>query len=190
MLVLASRDQVIHRELSDLTIDELDAKLARARERVASYHARRGQEPPLPPDLSTARSWLAEGERELSEAESELARVNAVLDSARDRRNALHEQHREKTGKLELAGETRDRARERLDHARSRESDEAIDTKRVQDAAALAALEDQVRQLAANLQAQDPEAIEMLARNAWAALEKSQHQLRDLEMEQIMVFER
>lgn len=187
---LASRDQVIKRELSDLTIEELDAKLARSRERVASYHTRRGQEPPLPPDLSTARSWLAEAERELAEAEAELAQGSTALDAARDRRNSLHEQHRENTGKLELAGETRVRARERLEQVRARESDEAIDTKRVQDAAALAALEDQVRHLVANLQVQDPEAVEMLARNAWAALEKSQNQLRDLEMEQIKVSER
>lgn len=184
---IEARNEALGRELRDLTLEEMEAKIARLEGSTSAYPGGRAADFPLPADLGGAKALLTEAKREAELAVETLARADQELDGAVRRRTGLESDRREMAGRMDEKRNARDAARVRLREARTVMSDEDLETGLLRDQAALQDQEGRVRDALLRIEALDPEQVETLAQAAASALTQVEKDLRESEIERAEV---
>ena len=160
----------IDRDLRDLTLEELSAKVDRLIERVAAYRAARGDLPPLPADLDRAQAELGTAERRLDGLGASAERADAAL------RSAVEAQHDAATADastailLDHARAGVERAEAALLAAREECADEQLDAHRREAVERKGVAAAAVVGVRAELQAADADSMDVRLKNASEAL--------------------
>lgn len=162
---LASARTALGESLRDLTRSEIEGKVARGQERVATYVAARAAAPPFPTDREAAKDAQAATAAVLDAARRAEQLRQVALDEADAAARAVHDSAQERTVRIQLATAARDTAEQVLrDAAAAVPGEELASALAAASAAARSAAEAHeaaVRELASA----DPGSTEALLRN-------------------------
>ena len=187
---IVERDQEIAIALDGRGVEELDEAIATLDAEVTGRTERRGDDPPLPADLTAARTAVEEAEAQEAEA-AEAARsareaaegLAEVVEELRDAQRTHEAQQR--SLEEQLAEEQRRLAADRQDAA-----DDALESTAAQTAEAASAAAEQRDAAQQRLAAMDPERVELLARNAAETLASTEASVAEARDERNRVAER
>jgi hypothetical protein len=158
--------------LRDLTVEEMDDKLARARDRVAAYAAARVQDAPVPASIDEAGVLRARAEdaRDDARRTEDAARTGHEVADAAVRE--IEAAASERTGRLGAETARLEGDRAALAEARAQISDEALATDAERRAASARDARDRHRAEAEALAADDPASMRTLVVNQREAVDR------------------
>ena len=181
------RDQALKDNLRDLSLQKMEQKILDLRLRVAEYRKKRPEKPPLAPDLDTAKALLAQAKDADEKADRSFELATKKYEVSRTRFERLQSEQQAIAVRLKLADEELARGDETLKRARSEVPDEKL-TERVTVASGkVRESEQKVLGAKEKLEAEGPERIEALAKNARAGVTKAKGDLRKAQDELIAV---
>jgi len=166
-----SKAQVEQENLRDLAYEELDRKLRSLEQSVPDYRAKRVAEPPICPDLESAKKERARAEALHQETVSRLESDREALDSARSVRDVLSTKHQELRVQLDLLAKDFKNVRENLERARNSVTDDALETALTKAVQAVASEDASVRAAETSLKARNPDKVKALAETAKGSLQ-------------------
>lgn len=168
--------------LNDLTLTEMDDKIARAEGRVAAYTSDRGATPPIPGDAEAANTARAAAEdaRDSARRNEDAERdAHAQADSA----VAAHEgQVSERKGHLGAVARRLSDASAELDALRAAQSDAQVRTAAVEAAAAAEAAQAALHAEEAALGDVDPESLRLRLANSRDAVDRLLRERNDIKL--------
>lgn len=183
----AIRDQALKDNLRDLSLQKMEQKILDLRLRVAQYPKNRPSKPPLPPDLDTAKVWLAQAKDGDEKARRSLELAAKKHEASQTRFERLQSAQQEIVLRRKLAEEALTRADENLKRARSEVLDEKLAERVAVTSGKVRELQQKVLEGKEKLEAEGPERIEALARNGRTAVTKANEELRKTQDELIAV---
>lgn len=171
--VVGDASQRIRDDLRDLSVDDLQRKVARHRERLERYAAERPPTPPLPVDFDTAQRVAAVATEGLAAAQAELADAESALAAVVEAARSVEVTNAGLVERATLAGEALEQAEAALAQARAAEGDAAIVAalERVEEAHRLA--EEGRVATERSLARLEPDTLRALLANATAARERA-----------------
>jgi hypothetical protein len=169
----------IEDDLRDLTMDALARKVPSLAAKIARYRDDRPLEPPLPRDHDAADIRAFETDGTLQQLRQELERIEKDLHRVKADAQALDLGDASNKARLEQARIAATQELKSLTEARSRHSDEAIDSQLAEAETALSAHVAQLGEAQTQLAAQDPDTVEELLRNARAVRVRLADELHD-----------
>jgi hypothetical protein len=167
--------QIEKDNLRDLTYEDLDRRMLGLQQSVPAYLAERVSDPPIVPDLDSAKKERTSAEALQKEALADWESARESLESARSVRDALNEKHQEARIQIDLLSKDLKQARENLDRARKNISDDSLEIalKKAMDAAA--SEEEKVQNADRLLKAKNPDQVKLLAETAKGSLQTKQN---------------
>lgn len=170
-----SKAQAEKENLRDLTYEELDRRLRGLEQSVPEYLARRVAEPPMCPDLESAKKERARAEALHHETVSQWESDREQLDAARSVRDVWNTKHQESRVQLDLLAKDLKNACDNLERARQSVTDDALETSLTNAVQAVASEEAGVRAAETSLKAKNPDKVKALAETAKGSLHTAQN---------------
>ena len=195
----ARRDAVTAKRKHEQTITELlgvdglkaltglEARIATAEQRTVGYVEARPVEPPLAPDVDTARGATDEAERALDALRGAAAGAEVEEKAARERLNALETSAAETKVFLQVAEESVKSYERSLAEARAAAADEALAEYRRIAVVEAERVTGEAQEARTALEDKDPERVETLLKNAESVLAGADLALRQAEDERLQV---
>jgi len=184
---LETRGQVEKDNLRDLTYEQLDRILLGLQQSVPEYLDRRVTEPPISPDLDSAKQERANAEALRQKAADEWESARDTLDTARNVRDGLNTKYQEARVQLDLLSKDLGQAREKLARARGSVPDDALEATLANAVQAVASEKANVRTADALLKTKNPDRVKVLAETARGSLQTTQDRRRVAQTESIEV---
>jgi len=182
-----NRASIEKENLRDLSYPDLERKWSGLRDSVPAYLAARAQDPPICPDLPSARLEAASAEQAQRAAAAGWEAAHRELDAARAVRDGFHSKHEEVRIQADLLAAELGRDRDSLAQARAGTPDETLEAalaKAVRDAAGQA---DAAALAMATLKDRNPERVRALAEAARGSLETVSRNLSAVREELVTV---
>ena len=170
--------ETINRDVRDLTVDALRSKVEGLTGRIDSYAASRPADPPLPSDYEEAKRLAAERGRAVDDLQQEYGTRRQAVETSNDTLQQQQNIESRLSGKLEGALAASQEAARRLSDARSQRSDDEIEASLAESAQRIHDAQLSVRAAESELQAADPESLEIRLRNARAAAKRARSDLQ------------
>ena len=174
----------IRRDLRDLTVDVLDAKIKGLTERTASYAAERSGDPPLPADFDEAKEITSEMDRIVAERRVEFETCNDTATKAAEALSAAQLKEADLNGQIKNARGAKQVAIDRLAAARQERADANITADLLKARDEADAVRRALEEAEAELSAADPESLETRLNNARQAAERARGSLQSNETRQ------
>jgi DNA repair exonuclease SbcCD ATPase subunit len=171
---LEAKGQVEKENLRDLTYEALERKVNGLRRGVPEYIAHRVPEPPICPELDSAKREWVNAEAAQRKANREWEATREALDAARRIREGLNTKHQEARVQLDLLAKDLRHARENLEKARKGAADNAVERNLAQAVRLVAAEEANAVSAEESLKAKNPERVKALAETAKGSLQTTQ----------------
>lgn len=162
---IEAHEQVLAADLRDLTLDQLEQKIERYRQRIASYGAEFDPDEAAGADAERLRD---EAEADLREARELLTRVREEVATTRDGLERVRADRHRLDERYVINKKALEQARGRLDAARATATDEALLEQLRRAQGEVASAQAVLAREREAYEARDPEAIEALAANAVA----------------------
>ena len=169
-----SGSQVEKENLRDLTYEVLDRKLCGLAESVSGYLNRRAAEPPISPDLTSARKEWERNEQAQEEALRRWETAREEWETARTLRDQLGRRHHERQVQLEMLDRSLQMESRNLEAARAATSDAALSAAREQARQEAAVREKEWQEAEAALRGKNPDRVRDLAEAALGSLQTTQ----------------
>ncbi|MEQ9408440.1 MAG: AAA family ATPase [Fuerstiella sp.] len=181
------KDDVEQDNLRDLSYDELSEKLLRLEQTVPEYIAGRASDPPLAPDLGSARTEWENAVAAQNDCQSDWEAARETVDAARSLRDELSTETESARVNLRSLEKDLELQTNRLQAARKAVSDESIDLALKDAKNAFSSEEANVRTTEQSLTAKNPERIKTLAETATDSLAtcKSRRESAQTELTQV-----
>ncbi len=170
--------KAIDRDLRDLTVEDIQTKIAGLSKRIASYNAERHNDVSLPTDFETAKQIALETEDALGECRNHLEACQRTADQANEAFSAERLKAAELDGQIKNAQSECKNAEERLAAARQERADADIDADLAQATQVAHTAKESLDAAETELQATDPDSLKARLDNARKALERSETDLR------------
>jgi DNA repair exonuclease SbcCD ATPase subunit len=169
-----SKAQVEKDNLRDLSYEQLEQKLLGLGKGVSDYLANRAQDPPICPDLDSAKRERTSAEATRQKANDEWEEARKSVNATRNVRDAFREKHQEAQVQLAMLAKNLKQARENLDRTREKNPDGALE-KCLNDAIRFVSVGEAIaRSAEASLKAKNPERARALAETARGSLQTTQ----------------
>ena len=168
--------------LNDLTLEEMDDKIARAEARVAAYASGRGAAPPIPADADAANTVRAatEDARDSARRDEDAARdAHTQADSAV---TGLEAQASERKGQLGAVARRLSDAETDLQTARAAQSDLQVNAAAAETVAAAEAARAALHAEEAALGDADPESLRLRLANSRDAVDRLLRERNDIQL--------
>lgn len=177
-------NRVIEENLRDLSIDGMDAKIDRLKDRVSSYPKRRVDEPALPEDFDASTTLKVEAEKHYEQAQSAVGTIKVNHEVAKQHYDDLHGKFQEANIELRVAVAGLESSLKELDAARQHTSDATL-AERLQEAQRVQKTSEQGLRAAQSLLAsQNPEQVRLFAENAKKVASRAANDLRQKQDDQ------
>ncbi len=183
----AARDQTLKDNLRDLSLQKMEQKILDLRLRVAEYRKKRPEKPPLAPNLDRAKVLLAQARDGDEKTGRSFDLATKKHETSRTRFDRLQSEQQQIGLRLKLAEEELWRADETLKRARTQVQDEKLAERVTVASGKVRELEQKVLEAKEKLEAEGPQRIEALAKNARTAVTKANEELRKTQDELIAV---
>ena len=174
----------IRRDLRDLTVDVLDAKIKGLTERTASYAAERSGDPPLPADFDEAKEITSEMDCIVAERRVVFETCNDAATKAAEALSAAQLKEADLNGQIKNARGAKQVAIDRLAAARQERADANITADLLKAKDEADAVRRALEEAEAELSAADPESLETRLNNARQAAERARDSLQSNETRQ------
>jgi len=166
------------RSLRDLTPEVLLRKIEGLSARVAAYPQERPEDQPLPADLDIARRIAAALERSVDEHQARTDSRESAVAQAKEALQEAQINERVLASQVKDARNNRDHASRRLAAARDDRADEALTAALVAAQHGAQEAEDALRRVEDELEAANPESLEVLLDNARDATRRAREELQ------------
>ena len=168
----SARQKEIEKEnLRDLTYAELERKVIGLGKSVPAYPATRTGDPPLPPDLESAKQELRSAETELEHADKLWEETRTELDEARTVRDGLREHYQKAKVERDLKADELKRIEDELARARKNIADDALESALTTTTDTVHKEEERLQLAETALRGKEPDRIRTLAETAVGSLQ-------------------